>query len=93
MKMAVFEKAVRLGVIFPQKLFLLQISMYQSPNNLVPLENKVVFNRCPLFQHLNWKDFVDFWQTDLESLFYLFATSEPPKYSNSNSPNLCFDFF
>ena len=25
--------------------------------------------------------------------FNLFATSEPPKYSNSNSPNLCFDFF
>ena len=23
----------------------------------------------------------------------LFATSEPPKYSNSNSPNLCFDSF
>ena len=23
----------------------------------------------------------------------LFATSEPPKYLNSNSPNLCFDFF
>ena len=23
----------------------------------------------------------------------LLATSEPPKYSNSNSPNLCFDFF
>ena len=23
----------------------------------------------------------------------MFTTSEPPKYSNSNSPNLCFDFF
>ena len=28
------------------------------------------------------------------SLIYnLFATSEPPKYSNSNPPNFCFDFF
>ena len=25
--------------------------------------------------------------------YNLFATSKPPKYSNSNSPNLCFDFF
>ena len=23
----------------------------------------------------------------------MFVTSEPPKYSNSNSQNLCFDFF
>ena len=34
------------------------------------------------------------WKIDDFILTYnLFTTSEPPKYSNSNSPNLCFDLF
>ena len=44
------------------------------------------------FFELRLVDIVGLIHTKLQSS-NLFATSEPPKYSNSNSPNLCFDFF
>ena len=70
------------------KLYMVMSYLLYWPN----LENKCqyVFSFCKVspFWILISVKFLIF-----SNIHNLFATSEPPKYSKSNSPNLCFDSF